>query len=232
MKKRLSKALAAAGIASRRTSEEIIFDGRVTVNGEVVLLPQTLVDLKVDEILVDGEPVTKEEPKVYYLLNKPVGYICSSKSVESSKLVVDLFKEQGLRLFSIGRLDKNTEGLLLVTNDGIYANKVMHPSSNIQKEYLAKTDQDITHEQLKAISAGTLVEGVFIRPCKVAKVRRGAVKIAVMEGKKHEVRMLLDAAGLKVLHLKRIRIGNLHLGNLPIGAYKTMTEKEKQLVFE
>ncbi len=232
MKKRLSKALAGVGIASRRASEEIIFAGRVTVNGEVVLLPQTLVDLKVDEIQVDGESVTKEEPKVYYLLNKPIGYICSSKSVESSKLVIDLFKEQGLRLFTIGRLDKNTEGLLLVTNDGIYANKVMHPSSNIQKEYLAKTDQDITHEQLKAISAGTLVEGVFIRPCKVAKVRRGVVKITVMEGKKHEVRMLLDAAGLKVLHLKRIRIGNLHLGNIPIGAYKTMTEKEKQLVFE
>lgn len=230
-KNRLSKILAAAGVASRRACEELIFAGRVTVNGEVVLLPQTQVGEE-DILTFDGKKIEKAEPKAYYILNKPMGMICSARKTSAAKIVLDLFQETGLRLFTVGRLDKDTQGLLIVTNDGHFANKVMHPSSDIHKEYLAKTNEEISAEHLMAISNGTLVEGVFVKPIKVTKVRKGTLKVTIAEGKKREVRLLLKAAGLIVEELTRIRIGGLHLGPLPIGSWRAMTEREKQLIFE
>lgn len=230
-KQRLSKVLASAGIASRRACEELIFQGLVKVNGQVVKVPQTLVTLGTDQLMVRDEVVKQAESKVYYLLNKPTGYICSMRGGGQSKLVLDLFQDEGHRLFTVGRLDKDTEGLLLVTNDGQFANLVIHPSANIQKEYLVKTDQELTHDHLIAISHGTLVEGTFVKPIRVEKVRRGTLKIVIGEGKKREVRLLLDAAGLKVKSLARIRLGGLLLGALPVGAWRPLTDKEKQLIF-
>ena len=132
--KRLSKALAAAGIASRRAAEEIIFAGRVQVNGTVIKIPQTLVQWGQDQIMVDGEQVCGEEKKIYYLLNKPSGFICSSTRPKNKQaIVLDLFPNHSQRLFTIGRLDKETRGLILVTNDGHFANEVIHPSSQIIK---------------------------------------------------------------------------------------------------
>ena len=229
-KQRLSKVMAAAGVASRRACEELIFGGHVKVNGQVVS-DQILVDPSKDTITVRDEPLKKKESKVYYLLNKPEGYICSNRRNGQSKLVLDLFAGEGNRLFTVGRLDKDTQGLLLVTNDGLFANKVIHPSSNIQKEYLAKTDQEISHEHLVAISNGTLVEGSFVKPIKVEKVRRGTIKIIIGEGKKREVRMLLMAAGLHINELTRIRLGGLHLGPLPNGSWRPLTPKERDLIF-
>lgn len=231
-KQRLSKIMAAAGIASRRACEELIFAGRVKVNGEVVLLPQTMVALAEDTITVNDQPLKGVESKVYYMLNKPVGYVCSNlRGGIHKKIVLDLFEEEGHRLFTVGRLDKDTEGLILVTNDGHFANRVIHPSSNIQKEYLAKTNQEITHEHLVALSQGTLVEGVFVKPVRVSKVRRGTVKVVITEGKKREVRVLLEAVGLEVKELVRIRLGGLHLGNLPVGSWRPLSENEKELIF-
>lgn len=227
---RLSKVLAVAGVASRRACEELIFAGRVKVNGETVLLPQTRVTFQ-DEIRVDDKPITQAESKVYYILNKPTGYVCTSLRSGQTKIVLDLFEGNTLRLFTVGRLDKDTQGLLLVTNDGHFANKVMHPSSNISKEYVAKTNHEITSEHLQAISSGTLVEGIFVQPLKVTKVRKGTLKIVIGEGKKREVRHLLKAAGLEVMELTRIRIGGLQLGPLPLGAWRAMTEKEKKSIF-
>ncbi len=231
LKKRLSKFLAAAGFASRRACEEVIFAGRVEVNGVLTKVPQTLVDEN-DQIVVDGQPVGEEEGKVYYILNKPAGYICSSKRTKQSKIVLDLFEDQPYRLFTIGRLDRDTQGLLLVTNDGHFANQVIHPSFNIHKEYLAKTDQEITANHLAAISNGTLVEGIFVKPIKVTKVRKGTLKVVIGEGKKREVRHLLAAAGLTADELTRIRLGGLHLGPLPVGSWRVLTEKEKKLIFQ
>lgn len=228
---RLSKVLAAAGVASRRACEELIFARRVKVNGVVVILPQTQVSDK-DRIEVNGKLIEQEEPKVYFMLNKPVGYLCSTRGSPSAKLVLSLFSEVKERLFTIGRLDKNTGGLLLVTNDGHFANKVIHPSSNVCKEYLAKTNDEITEEHLYAMSNGTLVQGTFIKPVKVQKIRRGTIKVTIAEGKKHEVRLLLDAAGLKIISLTRIRIGGLHLGTLPVGSWRPLTEREQSLIFE
>lgn len=227
MKKRLSKALAAAGVASRRACDEIIAAGRVKVNGQAVTTPYTPVDPTKDAIFVDGELIRKEEKKVYFLLNKPTGFVCTKERTSSGrKLVLDLFSHLPLRLFTIGRLDKETSGLLLITNDGEFANRVIHPSFGIQKEYLAKTAQEITADHLKTISAGKYVEGSFVKPISVVKVRRGTLKVIVGEGKKREVRQLLEQAGLTIRELCRIRLGALTLGNLPIGAYRALTESE------
>lgn len=231
VKKRLSKTLAAAGVASRRACETLIFDGRVKVNGVVTLLPQTLVGEE-DKITVNGKAISTAEPKVYYILNKPVGYVCSTKGGKGTKLVYDLFEDVEYRLFTVGRLDKETSGLILVTNDGHFANRVIHPSSDIHKDYVAKTDTEITAEHLIALGNGTIVEGVFVKPIKVTKVRKGTIKITIAEGKKREVRRLLESVKLNVLELCRIRIGSLTLGTLPEGSWREMTEREKELIFE
>lgn len=223
---RLSKALAQAGIASRRASEELIFEGRVRVNGTIEKLPQSQVDPEIDEIQVDGKALTIEK-KVYFLLNKPPGYDCSNKRFsKNSRLVIDLFAHLPQRLFTVGRLDRETTGALIVTNDGDFSQRLIHPSFDHTKEYVAKTGQEITDEHLKRLAEGTRVQGVWIKPKLVKKVRRGTVKVAVSEGKKHEVRELLKAAGLTVLELKRIRLGPFILGELPLGAFRPLTRAE------
>jgi 23S rRNA pseudouridine2605 synthase len=230
-KKRLSKTLAACGIASRRACEELIFAGKVKVNGQVIYLPQTLVSLKNDTIVVDGKPISGEEKKVYYLLNKPKGYICTNKRPGTKKIVLDLFPASSERLFTIGRLDRDTTGLLLVTNDGHFAQKVIHPSSNIQKEYLVKTVEEITHEHLISVNEGTLIEGIWIKPLRVIKVRKGTLKVIVMEGKKREVRQLVEKAGLEIVELERIRLGGLPLGAIPQGKWRELSDQEKKMIF-
>lgn len=230
--KRLSKALAAAGVASRRACEELIFQGKVAVNGNIVLVPQTLVSWEKDVITVNDEPIQREQEKVYFVLNKPKGYICSSVPLGTKKLVIDLFQHLPFRLFTIGRLDRDTTGLLLVTNDGEFAQNVIHPSRGWVKEYLVKAVQEISADHLVALSQGCFVEGTWVRPVKVSKVRRGSVTIEVREGKKREVREMAKKAGLEVLSLHRIRIGPLLLGPLPLGAFRPLTEGERQALLE
>jgi len=229
-KNRLSKVLASAGVASRRGAEELIFDGKVTVNGEIVLKPETHVSLEEDDVRVDDQRIKSSQDKVYYILNKPSGFICSNKPMERKKIVVDLFPPD-TRLFTVGRLDRDTTGLLLVTNDGYFAQEVIHPRSNIEKEYLVKTTQEIGPEHLKAIMKGGFVEGAFVKPVAVRKVRRGTLKIIVKEGKKREVRVLVQKSGLSIVSLCRIRIGGLSLGKLPEGAYRELEENEKKALF-
>jgi 23S rRNA pseudouridine2605 synthase len=227
---RLSKILAAAGVASRRACEHLIFSGQVQVNGKIVYVPQTFVCLEKDEIKVNGKLIRSEERKVYYILNKPHGYICSNKRIGTKKLIIDLFQPMHQRLFTVGRLDRDTTGLLIVTNDGHFAQKIIHPSANLVKEYLVKVSQEISHEHLAMISEGTLIENTWIRPYKVTKVRRGTLKVCVKEGKKREVRLLVEKAGLEITSLSRIRIGELVLGTIPEGAWREMTDHEKELV--
>ncbi|GAB4187462.1 MAG: pseudouridine synthase [Simkaniaceae bacterium] len=228
---RLSKALAAAGIASRRGAENLIFEGCVKVNGQIIKVPQTMVRLGLDDIEVHGKKLTKEQQKIYYILNKPKGFICTHRRPGSKKIIYDLFPQENRRLFSIGRLDRETTGLLILTNDGAFANQVIHPSQNIKKEYLVKTREFITDEHLKRIGKGALVEGKWVRPVSIKKVRKGTLKIIVKEGRKREVRTLVEKADLQILELHRIRIGSLLLGNLPVGQYRKMTEEDKQLIF-
>ncbi len=229
-KKRLSKALAAAGVASRRQCEELIFEGKIKVNKRVVKIPQTLVDWDKDRIDLDSIRILKEESKVYYMFNKPRGFVCSNNKEKHKKIVFDFFSHK-LRLFTAGRLDKNTTGLLIITNDGAFANKLIHPSQNIQKEYLVKIPMIISDGQLQMIKDGMRIEGVFVKPLRVIKVRRGTLKIVIMEGKKREVRQLVERAELSVKELTRIRIGNLSLGNLPLGEKRLLNDSEKEALF-
>ena len=226
-KQRLSKVLAAFGVASRRKCEELIFEGRVSVNGQIELLPQTMVDELKDTLRVDGEKVKGSNKLVYYVLNKPKGYVCTN-APDIKKRAVDLVPG-GTRLFTVGRLDKDTEGLIIITNDGHFSNDVIHPSAGIEKEYLSKVDKEITHEHLVAISRGTIVEGTFVRPLQVKKVRKGTLRITVAEGKKREVRCLLEKVGFTVHSLTRIRLGHLLLGSLQVGEYRFLTAAERAL---
>ena len=162
--KRLSKALAAAGVASRRACEELIFDGKVTVNGQIALTPQTLVSWETTKSASMKFPSPKEQERVYFILNKPKGYICTNARLGSKKLVIDLFQDFPYRLFTVGRLDRDTTGLLLVTNDGHFANQVIHPSKGLTKEYLVKATQEITHDHLTSIAKGGIIEGTRVKP--------------------------------------------------------------------
>ncbi|XP_061370621.1 putative ribosomal large subunit pseudouridine synthase SVR1, chloroplastic isoform X2 [Gastrolobium bilobum] len=235
---RLSKVLAASGVASRRSCEELIFEGKVTVNGSVCNTPQTRVDPAKDVIYVNGNRLPKRQPrKVYFALNKPKGYICSFGGNES-KSVISLFddylnswdkKHSGVpmpRLFTVGRLDVATTGLIIVTNDGDFAQKLSHPSSNLSKEYIATIDGSVHKRHLIAISEGTTIEGVHCTPDIVEllprqpDVQRARLRIVVHEGRKHEVRELVKNAGLEIHSLKRVRIGGFKLpSDLGIGQY-------------
>ena len=227
---RLSKVLAAAGVASRRECEKIIWDGRVTVNEEKILKPEHHVSIEKDDIAVDGLPIRRTEEKRYYVLNKPRGFICSARRGRDERLVVDLFSHLEERLFTVGRLDRDTTGLILVTNDGHFANSVIHPRFNIEKEYLVKVRQEVEAEHLKLLKKGTWVEGYFCKPVRVTKVRRGTLKIIVKEGKKREVRWMVANAGMDLVELKRIRLGGLVLGQMPEGHYRDLTAAERDLI--
>ena len=228
---RLAKVIARAGVASRRKAEEIIQEGRVSVNGKVVLVPQEMVDPEKACIAVDGKRIESTTHLHYFVLNKPKGFLCTNDPKVKKKAVNLLSVDPTLRLFTIGRLDKETEGLILITNDGHLAHRLMHPSFETEKEYVAKVDKELNPEHLMAISNGCHVEGAFVRPTKVQKVRRGTVRISVVDGKKHEVRELVKHAGALVLSLKRIRIGALTLGKLPIGASYELSKEAVQKLF-
>lgn len=228
---RLAKILASSGVASRRKAEEIITQGRVVVNGQTVLIPQHMVDPAKDHIVVDGKKIDTKPKLRYFVLNKPKGFICSN-AADVKRRAIDLLPiSSDLRLFTIGRLDKDTEGVLLITNDGTLAHRLMHPSFEIEKEYVAKVDRELTHDHLVAISAGCRIEGGWIRPRNVKKVRKGTVRITVVDGKKHEVRQLLEHAGCEVVELMRMRIGALLLGKLPVGSSYELTKEEIQKMF-
>jgi 23S rRNA pseudouridine2605 synthase len=227
---RLSKVLAAAGIASRRACEQIIFDGRVRVNGSVIRLPQHHVDVKKDRIAVDGKGIGKTQRKLYYALNKPRGYLCTARPGRDERIVLDLFPGISERLFTVGRLDRDTSGLIIVTNDGHFSNDVIHPRNNVEKEYLVKVSQEVEAHHLAAITKGAWVEGVYCRPVRVKKVRRGTIKVVVKEGKKREVRQLVAHAQLNLLELRRIRIGGLVLGTLPEGTFRPLEDYELELL--
>ncbi|TKY51627.1 Ribosomal large subunit pseudouridine synthase B [Spatholobus suberectus] len=235
---RLSKVLAASGVASRRSCEELIFEGKVTVNGSVCNTPQTRVDPAKDVIYVNGNRLPKRQPhKVYLALNKPKGYICSAGENES-KSVISLFddylknwgkKHPGVptpRLFTVGRLDVATTGLIIVTNDGDFAQKLSHPSSNLSKEYIATVDGLVHKRHLIDISDGTTIEGVHCVPDIVEllprqpDMQRARIRIVVHEGRKHEVRELVKNAGLEIHSLKRVRVGGFRLPpDLGLGKY-------------
>lgn len=228
-KVRINKYLRNCGIASRRKVEELILAGKVSINGAVIKELGTLVD-DADIVLVNGQKVSMHQTLIYYILNKPKGYLCTHKSHNNEPTIYNLFPKS-IPLFSIGRLDKDTTGLLIVTNDGDFANLVIHPSSDVTKEYVATTIEEVTTFHLKQIIDGTIVEMTHVRPHLVKKLSPHTIKIVVKEGKKREVRILVSNAGLHLATLTRTKIGNLTLTDLPEGHFRPLTERERQLIF-
>ena len=189
-------------------------------------MPQTLVDSDKDQIKVNGQLIAVEKQKYYFLFHKPHNVLCSNQRKNREKLVIDYFKNVPARLFTAGRLDKDVTGLIIVTNDGHFANFVIHPRYNIEKEYLAKVKQTLTAAHLAQIQKGVVIEGKLVKPVLVKKTAANKCKITVTDGKKHEVKLFIEKAKLDLLALSRIRIGPLTLGRLPIGLYRQMKTEE------
>jgi len=224
---RLIKFLSKANISSRREVEKLISFHHVKVNGRLASSPFQEIDPSRDRIFVRGKQVKMPSSFAYFLVHKPVGYICSNKRMGTQRLAVDLLQGRG-RLFTVGRLDKDTSGLILITNDGDFAEAVSHPRNGIHKEYLVKTEEEITADHLKRLTEGTIIDRTLVKPISAKKMRRGTLKIVLGEGKKHEVRELVRHAGLTLTALSRIRIGSLHLGKMPPGDYRPLSIAERE----
>jgi 23S rRNA pseudouridine2605 synthase len=221
---RLQKVLAVRGWGSRRVCEELISAGRVRVNGEVAVLGRR-VDVDADVVEVDGVPIGLRPDIVYYLLNKPVGVITTSSDTHGRTTVVDLVPSEP-RVFSVGRLDADTEGLLLLTNDGALANRISHPSHGVEKEYLVEVDGAVPAGALRRLRDGVELEDGITAPAKVSQVSPGVLRIVIHEGRNRQVRRMFDAVGYPVERLVRVRIGPLRDTTLAPGAWRSLTPDE------
>lgn len=224
MTERLQKILSARGVASRRAAEAMIMDGRVTVNGIVAGLGQTA-DPEIDEILLDGRPLPSGNEYVYILLHKPRGYVTTLSDEKGRKTAAELVADCGVRVYPVGRLDMDSEGLLLFTNDGEFANRMMHPKHEVQKTYLTWVE-GFSAAALGKLKQPITLDGYRISAPKVRVVKPGLLEITIHEGRNRQVRRMCDAAGMHVTRLKRIREGNLSLGDLPLGRWRYLTEEE------
>lgn len=226
---RLQKYLARANVASRRASEQYILDGRVKVNGALVTELGTKVK-KSDKVEVDGEEISLVKKKYYIMLNKPAGYVTTASDEFGRKTVFDLTADIKDRLFPIGRLDADTEGLLILTNDGDFTYKVSHPSHNIEKVYHAYISGVLTRAEADILRRGVEIDGRYTAPAKISVVDAAKnsciVEVRIHEGRNRQVRKMLDAVGHRVLELKRVAIGNVTVGNLPLGKWRHLTEAE------
>jgi pseudouridine synthase len=223
---RVQKLLSNYGYCSRRKAEELIQEGRVAVNGRIISIgDKASAD---DRIAVDGK-VVRSRKKVYLMLNKPTGCVTALKD-RQYRTVMDCIKIRE-RVFPVGRLDFNTSGLLLLTNDGDFSNNIIHPSKEITKTYLVQLDRPITNALLHRIRDGIDIDGKRTCKAKARKVCSDLIEITIHEGRNRIVRRMFSAIGFKVISLKRTRIGSLELGDLGVGRYRSLTEADKRLIF-
>ena len=228
MKERLQKIISARGVASRRKAEEWITQGRVTVNGATAALGDSA-DSVLDEILLDGKPLPSPQQNVYIMLNKPRGYVTTLSDEKGRDNVAQLVADCGVRVYPVGRLDMDSEGLLLLTNDGAFANRVMHPGEEVDKTYEVSVGG--YHEAALALLSRPIeLDGYRIRKPQIkllhAAADRAKILVTIHEGRNRQVRRMCDAAGLTVLRLRRISEGALQLGTLPLGKWRYLTEDE------
>lgn len=226
---RINKFLAEQGVASRRGSDEIIAAGRVTINGKMA---QAGDDVKDDDtVLVDGKMLSHKVKYEYYLLNKPKGYLCTVSDDKGRKTVMDLLPAGAGRVFPVGRLDYDTEGMLILTNDGDLAYRLTAPQSEIAKTYLVRVDGSVSDIQLNRLRAGVEIErGVVTKKCKVTVTETNKkftkLRVVLTEGKNREIRKMFEAVGKQVAFLKRLKIGELSLTGLDRGAVRKLSEEE------
>ena len=228
MAERLQKILSARGVASRRKAEEMIAAGRVTVNGRTALLGDSA-DIETDQILVDGSPLPSPQGSVYIMLNKPRGYVTTLSDEKGRRNAAQLVEDCGIRVYPVGRLDMDSEGLLLFTNDGDFANRLMHPKHEVEKTYdtwvigYAPGKEELLKKPIE-------LEGYRIRPPKVillqAEGDRAKLRITIHEGRNRQVRRMCQAAGMNVTRLRRISEGKLRLGDLKSGKWRYLTKEE------
>ncbi len=235
MKERLQKILARAGVGSRRKAETLIAEGRVKVDGLVVNQPGTLADPEQQQITFDGHPLRLPTRATTILLNKPRGYVTTMHDPQGRPIVTSLIREKELRLFPVGRLDLDTEGALLLTNDGDLAQRILHPKHEINRTYVATVQGAPKADQLAALRQGIVIEERRTWPATIKVLKReGAtttLEVVIHEGRKRQVRKMFEAIGHPVLHLKRIAYGGLRLERLPVGAYRRLNEEDLRKIF-
>lgn len=231
-KVRLQKYMAYCGVASRRHCEELIRAGKVKVNGKVITEMGVLVSDK-DRIEVNGIPIKKEESKIYIMLNKPTSYVTTVMDPEGRRTVLDLIEGVEERIYPVGRLDYDTSGLLILTNDGEFAYKSTHPGNEITKTYRAEVEGRPTEDSLNILRAGVEIDGRPTSPAEVEIIKEKdnstVLEVIIHEGRNRQVRRMFEAIGHRVLKLKRTAVGNLRLGNLKIGRWRYLTPEEVNL---
>jgi len=235
MQERLQKVLAKAGIASRRKAEELIREGKVRVDGKVVTEMGTQVDPDAQDIECDGIHVETQEKKVYILLHKPTGFLSTVHDPRGRPIVTDLLANVKERVYPVGRLDLDTEGALLLSNDGELAQKILHPSHEVNKTYVAKVKGKPNRKKLAALSRGITLEGRKTWPANIEVLHTDAqastIKIIIHEGRKRQVRKMFEAVGHPVLQLKRTAYGQLKLGDLRPGKYRFLSPEDIKMIF-
>lgn len=230
MKIRLNKFLSHAGVTSRREADRLIAEGRVSVNGEIVQSLGCKVEEEGDRVVVDGRMVSIDRTHVYVMLNKPVGYLVTMKDTHNRPTVMQLIKPLKERVFPVGRLDLNSHGLLLLTNDGELANQLMHPRYQIKKEYEVIIKGVLGNRSLKRLERGVVLDGKKTVPARVTILmssrQKSSIRIQIHEGRKREIRRMMEAVGSTVLDLKRVRFAGLSMGKLKLGQWRHLTEDE------
>ena len=230
---RLNKFLSNSGLASRRKCDEIIAEGKVIVNGKVVSELGYQINERKDKVIVEGKVIKLPSSFVYIKLNKPKGYACTASDEKGRKTIYDLVDCEE-RLFSIGRLDYDTEGLIILTNDGDFANAVAHPRFQTEKEYRVTAEGEIKESELAVMRKGVVVDGERMPSARVEKLsyENGFTKLSVVidEGQNRQVRRMFEAIGHQIKLLKRVRIGQVRLGGLKRGEYRDLTEEELNLL--
>ena len=220
---RLNKYIADAGVCSRRKADEMIKEGRVTVNKKEASLGM---DISPDDVVrVDGERIRSNTVYEYYMLNKPKRVICSNEDRFGRRLAIDYIKSKK-RLFTYGRLDYMTEGLIIISNDGEVYNHVMHPRKKLYKSYIAKLSREVEEKDIEAWKHGVVIDGKRTAPAKVKKLDKKEVRIAIFEGRNRQIRKMVEILGYTVDSLKRVKVGELTLGHLQPGDYRALTEEE------